>query len=528
MLRTLIALIALLCLPPVMATIESVTVFPDRATVSRVTDTEVKAGSGEWVVSDLPTGLSRDSLRLSAQGPEGLRLGAFQFRTVRGSEQVSPRAREIELRIEALVGERDRVDDALRARQLQITLLESLAGGAGQGDAKLSIEGWDRALQTIGSGAEDVLGARRELSEERVKLDREIERLQRELADLGQSQRDSLELVVAWESSSAGAARLHVEYSAGGASWRPVYEWRLDTETSVLTLVQFAEVRQRTGEDWSNAELELSLARPSAGGQLPELTPWWIDVARPPAAEALDRARVTGARREQAQFAAAPVAEAEWDSAQIGGTEFTRAWRVPGKASVAADNQPHRFRLDEHSLDVSLSARMVPRRQATAWLYAEGEYEAEDALPPGTATLYQDRTLVGQIRFAGVAPGGTIASSFGVDERISVDYRLLADERATTGMLRKSTRLTRRYGIEITNGHSRAIAVTVLDQMPVSRDERIDVSLTDATTPPDQRDVDDKPGVLAWNRSVGPGATLNLTISYRLSFPEDLEGVQGW
>jgi uncharacterized protein (TIGR02231 family) len=195
---------------------------------------------------------------------------------------------------------------------------------------------------------------------------------------------------------------------------------------------------------------------------------------------------------------------------------------------VASDNEPHRFRLDEHRVEVSLSARTVPSYQPTAWLYAEGTWDGELALPPGSVTLYQDGTLVGQTRFPGVAPGSELASSFGVDARITVEYERVRDDRATEGMLRKSNVLTRVHRITVANGHSRPIELTVFDAMPVSRDERIEVSLTDSSTQPDRRDVDDRPGVLAWDRELSAGGDLELTVGYRLSFPEDLPGVQGW
>ena len=41
--------------------------------------------------------------------------------------------------------------------------------------------------------------------------------------------------------------------------------------------MQIGEVRQRTGEDWSNVRLTLSTARPSVSARLPELDPWFIE-----------------------------------------------------------------------------------------------------------------------------------------------------------------------------------------------------------------------------------------------------------
>src|SRR5690554_4816798 len=171
----------------------------------------------------------RDSLRISATGPDGLRLGAYRFETVRGSERVSERARELEQRLLELGDQRSIIQDELEARQLQLRLLRSLAEGAGQGDARLAVDAWNGALQTVGDGAQEVLSAQRQLQLDQRDLDKDIERLEKELADLGQQQRDSLALHLAYATPGAGRAEFSIEYSVSGAGWRPVYEWRLNT-----------------------------------------------------------------------------------------------------------------------------------------------------------------------------------------------------------------------------------------------------------------------------------------------------------
>ncbi len=511
----------------VSAVIDQVTVFSDRATVTRIVELELASGSGELVQDDLPVGLMRDSLRISATGPDGLRLGAYRLERVRGADRVSERARRLESEIESLKDRRDVLDDYLNARRLQMRLLESLAVGAGSGDERLPPNGWESAVNVLGERAEAVLVAKRKLSVDRRELDRQIERLERELADLGQQQRDSMRLELAYASSHSGRARFEIEYTVGGASWRPVYEYRLDTVEVRLDIVKLAEVHQRTGEDWSDAVVSLSLARPSAGGQLPELQPWWIDVYTPPPEGRTDRRKLAAPMMETVADAAL-LADAEWDAAELEGTGFTQAWRVPGRVTVAADNQAHRFGLGEHSLSASLSARTVPRRQVAAWLFVEAEYDGQAPLPPGPVSLYQDQTVVGQTSSGILAPGQPVALSFGVDDRISVKFELISDERGAEGVIRRANRQTRRWQLSLANGHDRPIEIRVLDHMPVARDERIQVKLTDDSRAPDARDVDDRPGLLAWDRTLAAGDSERLIIGYRLTYPQDIEGIVGW
>src|SRR5690625_6199501 len=87
-------------------------------------------------------------------------------------------------------------------------------------------------------------------------------------------------------------------------------------------------------------------------------------------------------------------AGADWDSAAVTGTEYTRAWQVTGRTSVAADNQPRRLRLDQAQLDVEISARTVPARQAAAWLYASGKWNGEQRSEEHTSELQSRGQLV--------------------------------------------------------------------------------------------------------------------------------------
>src|SRR5690625_7850806 len=97
--RTIVFLLCAAWLLPAAAKIDSVTVFPDRATVTRIVSVDIDADSGQLVQDDLPAGLSRDSLRISASGPDGLRLGAFRLETVRGRERASDRDRHDRTRV---------------------------------------------------------------------------------------------------------------------------------------------------------------------------------------------------------------------------------------------------------------------------------------------------------------------------------------------------------------------------------------------------------------------------------------------
>jgi uncharacterized protein (TIGR02231 family) len=282
--------------------------------------------------------------------------------------------------------------------------------------------------------------------------------------------------------------------------------------------VQRAEVRQNTGEDWEDVTLHLSTSRPALGGNLPELQSWFIDIAPPHPPLQRSEADALG-------MMAAPAAVME--QAVLETTGFTSQYRVPGRISLPADNRQQRFLLATQSYAVDLSARAVPALSTDAHLFAETVFEGATPMLPGAVNLFQDGQMVGQTRVGTVAPGMLLRLAFGVDDRIEIRHELDRDVTGREGLLRRQQRLERGYRITLNNHHDRALSVTVLDRLPVPRDERIRVELTTGSTTPAERDVDGRLGVLAWTAALEAGGAAEIRFGYVVSWPEDVETIQG-
>jgi len=509
------------------ASVTEVLLFPDGATVTRVHEFELHPDTEQIRIEGLPTRLQLDSIRVRAPGPEGLRIGTLDFERVRGSERVTVEARELEQRLEELTRQRHGVEDRITVRELQLSVLED----AEDAEPEFSDSLAERLAQLdrLGQQADQIFAQRRELMEQKQELSEEIERLQQTLEDMGREQLDSFNLTAAIEVEDSGPARFTVEYTVTGAYWQPVYEWRLDTITSRLGLILSARVRQSTGEDWRDAKLAVSLARPSTGGNLPKLAPWWVDVQQPPRPDAPDVSRQRSlSASERIEFTDSRIVEAKRIQAELTSTGLSQRYEVPGRVTVPSNNRNFRFRLAEHALDATVTARAVPQRNAAAWTFVKARWTGEAALPSGNVRMYQDGTAMGLATFEGIAPGATIEQSFGADDRIEVQTELIRQDRSTSGLISKTTREVREYRWTLTNRHSRSMQITLLGQMPVARDDRIEVELTDRTDPPNRRDIDNIPGRIAWDLEVAAGETREIILGFAVSWPAELPGVTGW
>ncbi len=519
--------------------IENVTVYPDRAQITRKVTVIIEPGEHTLEIPDLPVRLDQATLRVSAQGPGGLQLGSVQTRRVHGSDLVDKRSQEIEKELSELRDKKREVEVGKGAFMLQLKLLESLAEKPGEGE--LQPAQWGRAVEVLGDGAQKIYSSILVKERQIRDLDEKINLLQRELASTGNRQRDFLFAGISYSATQRGKAEFQIQYVVPQVSWAPRYDFRLDTEKAELELIQYAQIRQNTGEDWENVVLRVSSSRPSLGGKLPDLNPWYVDVKRPFIAAQRSRmmmfsdnaevlGEVAGARgyeaaEEVAYLRAQPAAQ---QTAFLEAGDFVADYRVPGNVSLAGDNSSNSFRLTSSVMETGISIRAVPRIEPLAYLYTTTVYNGEAPVLPGEVTLYQDGVMVGRAGVGRIVSGETFSLAFGVDERVEILHVKVKDKSGLEGLIRRHKHSERDYLITVSNRHRRPVEITIIDRMPVSRDERIRVSIIDESDAPTVENLNNKSGVVAFTDHYEPNGEKQIRFGYRITYPDNLEGISGW
>ena len=524
------ALAAASDITPQSNTVEEVTVYLDRAEVTRRVDVELPAGEHTILVAGLPAQLFEASLRATGHGEKGLRIATVESRRAFTTQVAQERERKLREQLQAQQDEKARLDGRRQALETQGKFIERLATLPSEQDANgnrlFTPEKWATAWQAIGKGMAETRAAQVSLQQELRTVDETIRKLEQELRQIQTGRRDSITAAIQVQADTSGKAQFELSYQLGGASWSPVYDASLETESGKVTLTQAAYVRQNTGEDWREAQLTVSTARPSAGTAIPELSPWWIDFYQPPVP--MDARRLKESKMEMADEmlagamaprAAPQAAEEVVADSQV--SEFSVKYRIPGRVSVPADNSRHRFVLGKQNLKASMTARAAPKLDLRAFLYAEIAYAGDSPLLPGPWQLQRDGIFVGTQHNPALLPGDELALAFGADDAIEVEYQKLKDERARQGLINREQRIERKYLINVTNRHKIAMPVTVFDQIPVSRDEAITVELLEDTTKPTQQNVENRPGVLSWKKELKPQQKQTIDFGYAVSYPQD-------
>jgi uncharacterized protein (TIGR02231 family) len=303
---------------------------------------------------------------------------------------------------------------------------------------------------------------------------------------------------------------------------------RLAADATSAGLTFRALVRQQTGEDWKDVELNLSTARPAAGGAPPELYPWRLSFYRPmpmaaPAAAAPPMKRKSAREMGDADMYGSAEeklenAPAEYLTAEASSEQTSVSFRIPRNVDIPSDNTPHATVVAVEQLPVSLEFLAVPKLSPFVFLRSEIVNRASYPLLPGRVNVFTGTTFTGSSWLKKVAAGEKFDLFFGSDEQVTVKREELKQHKEAG--LFGTNRMSYRYRIEVMNFRREAQTVTVRDQLPLAGDAEIKVSLDEPSIKPDETKDD---GRLTWKLPLKAGEKRELTFGILVEYPKDRE-----
>ena len=508
--------------------IDSVMVYPDGATVTRVIRIEVPAGDSNVIARDFPPGLDPASLRVEGETNGRVVIGSIDARPPKAVPPVN--APELEKKIEVLRDQRAAIEDGIAAQTARRRFADRFAdstplGLGDKGDARPLAE-WRAAFVAVSEEIAAADAKMRDLKLQQRDIDREIARLE---AQSRANPPRKMEVRIDLAAETATAGTLRVSYTVRGARWVPIYDARLDTGSRdrkpSLELVRRAEIVQQTGEDWSDVALSVSTVRTAKGGSAPELPSLIVRLYEPrPAARSLDEGSrlavsPSSAPSMEMRRGEGMIAKAQEQEAVLDAGGFQAVFRIPGRISVAAQEGAKSFRIATATIAPDLLVRAAPSLDPTAFLEASFKHAEESPLLPGRVALYRDGTFVGRGALALAGKDEVVNLGFGADDQVKVARIVKRKNEGSAGIISSSKTDEREFLITVRNGHAQPIKAVIEDQLPVSETSEVQVEMLPVTTKPSQTDAHDRRGVLAWNIDLKAGEAREIVLAWRIRWP---------
>ncbi|MFP4386161.1 MAG: mucoidy inhibitor MuiA family protein [Alphaproteobacteria bacterium] len=524
--------------------ITAATVYNDRATLTRKAKVKLPAGAQTLIFKGLPLNIYTDSLRAQGTSSANVIFGALEHRRESFEDYIVPREKELNAQIEKLEDQNKAHNAEKRALSSAREFLENIGKTAvlreNEQIARLELdpESWAGAAEGLSAKLSENMKAALALDIKMRNNKEEIEKLRNELRGLRTGQKQSYAVSLPLEADKATTLDVELVYQISNASWQPAYDARLDVGSQDLELIQYAQVNQKTGEDWEDITLTLSTARPSRGAGLPDLATHWVslheqrtyDKARAqmfgantaasghPQAAMMETMAMANSVNEQAR---APK-RARFQTARIDTQGFIGQYVIPGPVDVKADGTRAKVLVGSFETDNTLEIQVKPQYDTNGYLVAKATLKGESPALPGKVSLFRDGAYIGQSHTEMLRPGDETELAFGIDDNITVTRNMLTDKKSESGMITKSTILERSFTTRIKNLHKKPVSLVVLETIPVPRNERIVVEiLENKTTKGYDQDVDDVKGLLRWSTKLPSKEVAEINLGWSVSWPKD-------
>ncbi len=504
------------------ADIKQVVVFLSKAQITNTTTTTLEGGTTELTITGLSPFIDKNSVQASGKGEMvilGVKSNVNHLKTqVKSAEliQLEDTLEKVSLEVENL---KDKLD--ILTKQHDMLLKNQEIGGK---EKSLTPDDFEEYLDIF----RDHLT---ELKKNLSKTDRELykkkaleQNIVNQIATISNKNNKTVgEITITLQTKNRATVTLEVSYLVENAGWSPIYDLRSKNTSSPMQLIYRANVFQNTGVDWDKTKIKLSTANPTVGGEKPELDVWNVTI------QDNVRRKSKGAvyspkfrNKEDASYDLQEVQIVSRNSASLAemvtvnenavSTEFDIA--VP--YSVPSNGQAVLMDVQTYQIPVSYKYFSSPKLEANSFLTAQLTGWEQYNLIEGTANVFFEGTFVGETYLNPSNTEDTLKVSLGRDKKVVIKREVLK-EFTSKQFLGSTKKVEYAYEISIRNTKKDSVAITVDDQIPVSKNKEIEVELLDGGG----ANYDKETGKLIWNVNLSSSEEKKFVFRFTVKYPKN-------
>ncbi|UCC78388.1 MAG: mucoidy inhibitor MuiA family protein [Candidatus Zixiibacteriota bacterium] len=529
------------------STIDAVTVFADRAMVKRVFSGDFRDGKMTVKIPDLPAGLLNESVRVSGKGTPGAKISGVWVETEYFEETLSGQIKSLKSELEVFKKREKELLDRSEVLSKKQKFIDNISAKSLEpvptavAAQKPTAAEWAEMVNFIESELDKINAEKRSIDEEKRSIAEKKEIVTKQLnkfsADISNS---SKTVMVELHMESPGYFDFNLSYIVRGATWKPVYDIRAESDADTIDMLMFAEIRQNTGENWDNVSMELSTARPSLSARPPDPRPWIIGL------HDVGRFGARGGRGEINKYVTSSELKTKQMSLMVEGDELQTAtglvsqnmdtqWAISDvteqmistsfvlaqRENIPGNNTPKKVSVKAVNMAGDTEYFASPRQSPFAYLKTELTNKTNFPFLEGVASVFLDGNFVHSTIIPMVVPEEKFDLYLGIDDKIKINRELVEKFTDESGMLSRKDKLSYSFKITVENFKQAAHKITVLDQYPVSQNDQIDVKLTKVSpeTEPDELDI--SRGFLRWIFDLEPDHKKEISFAYEIKYPDD-------
>ncbi len=364
--------------------------------------------------------------------------------------------------------------------------------------------------------------ARQDHNEQMIRLNNELSELNAH-ANIARA-----EISVLVSAEAAINTVLELSYYLPDAGWAPYYELKSEEIGQPVDLIYRAHVYNNTDIDWKNVSMVLSTGNPTKSVTQPRLNPWRINYEYEAdyfvSGENADKPQQVQFQNNLNENFQLRQQNFEQTRSDRGGVAYTTIevsqlsveFPITAKYSIPSDSKPYIVDVTRYNLPAVYKHTAIPKEDRDAFLLARITGWEDLNLVEGVANVYFAGSYVGRSYIYTRKVADTLDLSFGRDPKVMVT-RTKMKEYTDNQLIGSKRKETYRYQIVVKNNRKAPINIEIQDQVPVSGNEEIEVTVEETS----KADYNLLSGICKWNYTIEPDKSQSINLQYTVKYPKN-------
>ncbi len=495
---------------PVKSKITHVTVFLQGAQITRKGSATLTEGRQTLVFRSLSSEIRPGSIRVEGKGKFTL-LSVKYRNNYLDPRNNNPEYQALKKKLDALTGSREALTVEMQVLKGEESMLDENKTVSGQNG--LNVTTLSGVLAYYQKKMTEIKTRETEINRQLQELDKKIKQVKLQMEELTKKQKMSTgEVVVTVTADAPEKASFVVRYYTPQARWRPEYDVRVEDVTKEVKIGYKAFIKQTTGETWDRVPVTLSTGNPAAGGNKPELYPWYLDFRQ----EKETRYSVMSKSMAVMNEKAAPVARTTADYTNVTLAQTTTEFNITLPWTLPSEEREEAVMIRNISLPAKYAYYAVPKINRDVFLTAAvAGWKKYDFLS-GKMNLFLEGSFTGTAYLDVSRARDTLLLTLGRDKRIKVERKKIQDftQKQTLG---NNIRETHGWQISVMNTKKVPVHLIIEDQIPVSKRKEITVEPLELSG----AHLNKTTGKCMWDVTLQPEESRSFILKFSVKYPKN-------
>lgn len=339
-------------------------------------------------------------------------------------------------------------------------------------------------------------------------------------------------------SASDGETEFNLIYMIPNTYWQMMYDFRASKVNDEIEVILYANIYQKTGEDWDGINLSLSTGEPLTNIALPYLPPWFLNAYRPADDEygsGMSYKKAEAPARKYMAEEKSAMADKK-DNAPIPESTVTTAGfnfevSFPIRQTIESSDKYQKKLIKSYTLKSSKGLKYyfetVPESSGKIFLMAKTTNQTELPWLGGEAQVFLENEFIGKVDIPNTPVDKEQNLVLGIAPDMEAKKELVKKYNDTSGVFGGNLRIVYSYKITVENNSKEQREIAVLDNFPVSNSKEIEVEIKNLSMPFVSDDATKKTteyqqGIRKYILNLSPGAKKEITYDAYITYDKEL------